>query len=81
MSIKIFRCPPKFSVSDCRHYSRYDTYVMYSAHRITPDALYQCYASCPRNSDTFYRELLIRFLINLDIFVTNKTHTFIHAVA
>jgi hypothetical protein len=78
MSIKIFKCSPKFSLFKCCHYSSYDICV---AHRITPDALYRCYASCPRNSDTLHRKLFIPFLVKLDIFVTIKTHIFGHDVA
>jgi hypothetical protein len=61
MCIKIFKYSPKFSLSDCCDYSRYDICAMYSAHRITPDALYRCYASCPTNSDTLYKKIIDSF--------------------
>jgi hypothetical protein len=78
MSIRIFKYSPKFSLSECCHYSRYDICAMFSAHNIPPDVLYRCYASCTSNPDTLYRKLLIPFRIKLVIFLTIKTHTHTH---
>jgi hypothetical protein len=39
MPIKIFKCSPKFSLSECCHYSSYDICTLFSAQRITLDAL------------------------------------------
>jgi hypothetical protein len=74
MSIKIFKGFPKFSLSECCHYSRYIICAMFSAHRITPVALYGYYTSSTRNTDTLYRKFFIPFLIKCDIFVKH-THT------
>jgi hypothetical protein len=75
MSIKIFKCSPKFSLHEYCNYCRNSIYNMFSAHRITPDALYRYYSSFTRNSDTFYSKLFIPFLIKFYFFVTIKTHT------
>jgi hypothetical protein len=66
MSIKIVNVSPKFSPSEYCNYCRNNIYTMFSAHRITPDALYRCHASFTRNSDAFYSELFIPFLIKFD---------------
>jgi hypothetical protein len=66
------------SFSECCHYSRHNICVLFSSHRITPDALYRRYALFTRDSDKLYRKLLIYFMIELDIFVTINTHTHTH---
>jgi hypothetical protein len=64
--------------SECCHYSRHYICALFSSHRITPYALYRCYASFARDSDNLYRKLLISFLTEHDIFVTINTHTHTH---
>jgi hypothetical protein len=78
MSIKMFQCSPKFSVSECCNYSHSDICTMFSSDMINPSALYRCYASFTRNSDTLYRKLLIYFLIKLDVFITIEAHAHKH---
>jgi hypothetical protein len=76
MSFKIFKCSPKFSLSEYFNYCRNNTCKIVGAHRITPDALYRCYSSFIRNSHTLYSELFIPFLIKFDfVFVTINKHT------
>jgi hypothetical protein len=74
MSITIFKCSPKFSLSEYCNFCRNNTCKISSSHRITPDALYRCYSSFTRNYDTLYSELFIPFLIKFDFFVTINTH-------
>jgi hypothetical protein len=69
------------SFFECCHYSRHDIFALLSVHRITPDALYRCYAPFTRDSDKLYRKLLISFLTELGIFVTINTHTHTHTLA
>jgi hypothetical protein len=68
MSIKIFKCSPKFALSEYRNYCGNNICTMFSAHRITPDVLYPCYSSFTRNSDTLLSQFVIPFLIKFDFF-------------
>jgi hypothetical protein len=68
MSIKMFKCSPKFSPYEYCKYCRNNICTMLSAHWITPDAVYQCYSSFTRNSDTLYNKLFIHFLIKFSPF-------------
>jgi hypothetical protein len=78
MSIKIFKCSPKHSLSEYCNYCRNNVCTMFSAHMITPDALYRCYSSFTSNSDILYCQFFIPFLIKFDFFVTINTHTHTH---
>jgi hypothetical protein len=67
MSIKMFKCSPKFSLSEYCNYYRNNTCKFFSAHRKTP-MLTRCYLSFISNSDALYSELFIPFLIKFDFF-------------
>jgi hypothetical protein len=56
---KIVNCSPKYSLSECCHYSRYEMFSIFSEHGMSPDALYRRYTSYTTNSYTLDTKLLV----------------------